>query len=79
MPGLTVPEEFDDWPFDARNFVLAQANTALELRQEICSLSGIAFDEERESDRATQFSKEEMAMLVMALGGPDRNGAEASR
>ncbi|WP_435075930.1 hypothetical protein [Halococcus sp. AFM35] len=68
--GLDVPDEFDDWPFEAKAFVLAEANTTAELRKEICGLAGLSFDG-MESDKAGQFTKDEMATLVMALGGPD--------
>ena len=70
--GLTVPDEFDDWPFDARKFVLAEANTTVDLRREICDLAGMSFDDVA-SDKAGQFTKDEMSVLVMALGGPDGN------
>jgi len=39
--NLTVPDEADEWPHEARAFVLAEANTAADLRQEIDSLAGM--------------------------------------
>ena len=72
---LEVPEEFDSdsWPFEARKFVLAEANTTAALRKEICGLAGMSFDKP-DSQKAGQFTKEELATLVMALGGPDGDG-----
>ena len=74
MSDLTVPDEFGEWPFEARQFVLAEANTAIELREEICGLVGLP-TKDWSSDAASQFTKAEMAMLVMALGGPDGGGS----
>lgn len=67
--NIDVPAEYDDWPHDARAFVLAEANTAVDLREEINSLVGFT-SEDLESDSAAQFTKEELAELIMALGGP---------
>lgn len=67
---LTVPEEFEDWPFDAKAFVLAEANGAKALRHEIDSLAGMSHDNEN-ADNAGSFTKAELATLVMALGGPE--------
>jgi len=69
MSDLDVPDKYDDWPFDAKNFVLAEANTALELRHEIEALAGMEKTDE-EGRAVSQFSKDEMATIVMALGGP---------
>lgn len=76
MPGtnLEVPDEFDEWPYDARSFVLAEANTVIDLRKEVDALAGIS-SEELKNDSAGQFTKEEMATLVMALGGPSGGGS----
>ena len=70
--NVEVPDEFDEWPFEARAFVLAEANTALDLRQEIDSLSGMEHDSD--SDKANQFTKEELSQIVMALVGPQESG-----
>ncbi|MFD1515089.1 hypothetical protein [Halomarina rubra] len=75
MSDLTVPEEFDNWPFDVRSFVLAEANTAVELREQIDSLAGLSSDD-WESDNAGAFTKTELATLVMALGGPQGGDAQ---
>ena len=69
MTNIDVPDEFDDWPYDARSFVLAEANSAVELREEVNSLVGLS-SEEFDSDNAASFTKEELAELIMALGGP---------
>lgn len=66
--NIDVPDEFDEWPFEARAFVLAEANTAADLRQEIDSLAGMEHD--TEMDTHQRFTNEELAQLVMALGGP---------
>lgn len=74
MSEIAVPDEFDDWPFDARRFVLAEANTAVELRDGINAIVGLSNDD-YESDNAGQFTKDELAALLMALGGPTRGDA----
>jgi len=66
--NLTIPDEADEWPHEARAFVLAEANTAKELRQEIDSLAGMPND--ADDDKAGAFTKDELAQLVLALGGP---------
>lgn len=66
--NLTIPDEADEWPHEARTFVLAEANTAAELRQEIDSLAGMTND--ADDDKAAAFTKDELAQLVLALGGP---------
>lgn len=70
--NLDVPDEYDEWPHDARSFVLAESNTAVDLREEINSLAGMAG--EFESANAGLFTKEDLAELVIALGGPQRGG-----
>jgi len=72
--SLDVPEEFDEWPFEARSFVLAEANTAAELRQAICNHTGMSF-EDVDDGHEGKFTKEQMAVLVRALGGPDGDGS----
>lgn len=67
--NLNIPDEYDDWPHDARRFVLAEANSAVALREEINSLAGLSSDEYK-SDNAGAFTKDQLAMLVIALGGP---------
>lgn len=66
--NLTIPDEADEWPHEARAFVLAEANTAADLRQEIDSLAGMTND--ADDDKAAAFTKDELAQLVLALGGP---------
>jgi len=67
---LTIPDEFEDWPFEARQFVLAEANDALSLRKELDSLAGLN-SEDLQKDQAGQFTKVQLATVVMALGGPN--------
>lgn len=71
--NLDVPEEFNDWPHETRSFVLAEANTAKDLRREINALAGLS-SEGVENDGAGRFTKEQLATLVMALGGPNGGG-----
>lgn len=71
--SLTVPDEADEWPHDARRFVLAEANGAEALRREINNIVGLQHDDYR-GDNAGQFRKEEMAAIVLALGGPQDGG-----
>jgi hypothetical protein len=73
VSDLTVPDEFDEWPFEARAFVLAEANSARALREEICDHTGLSFDPEDETP--DRFTKDQLAVLVMALGGPDQGGS----
>ena len=65
--NLDVPDEYDEWPHDARAFVLAEANTAQELRQEIDSLAGM--EHKSDADAPQAFTTDELAQIVMALGG----------
>lgn len=69
--NLDVPDEYEDWPFEARAFVLAEANTSAELRQEIDSLAGMEHDPD--ADAHQQFTNDELAQIVMALGGPQES------
>jgi hypothetical protein len=66
--NIDVPEEFDEWPFDARRFVLAEANTAADLRREIDALAGMSSDG-WEQDQPLRLTKDQAAALLMALGG----------
>ena len=70
--NLTVPDKYSEWPHDARSFVLAEANTASEIRREIDSLAGMSHDSA--SDTPGRFTKEELTQIVMALGGPQEDG-----
>lgn len=76
MPELEVPDEFHDWPFDAKRFVLAEAKTVEDLREEIDSLVGLNH-EEVDGRQAGQFRKDQLAAIVMALGGPQGDGSNA--
>lgn len=70
---VDVPDRWEDWPFEARAYVLAEANSAVELRESINSIVGMPNDE-FESDNALSLTKSEAAQILMALGGP--NGSE---
>lgn len=68
MADLDVPEEFDEWPFEVRRFVLAEANQRQEIRQEIDDIIGLSRDWQK---NPLHFTKIEAAAIVIALGGPD--------
>ncbi|MEZ3163255.1 hypothetical protein ABNG03_00210 [Halorubrum sp. RMP-47] len=69
--NLDIPGEYEDWPFEAPAFVLAEANTAADLRQEIDSLAGMKHD--TEMDTHQRFTNDELVQLVIALGGPQES------
>ncbi|WP_114578553.1 hypothetical protein [Saliphagus sp. LR7] len=73
--GADVPDEWEDWPFDARAYVLAEANNAIDLRREIEDIVGMEPIEEADNGKAGQFTKAQLAMILMALGGPGGEGA----
>lgn len=68
--SVDVPDEFDEWPFEARRFVLAEANDAKTLREAINGIVGLP-NEKYRGDNAGQFTKEQLAAILMALGGPE--------
>lgn len=70
MGKLEIPDEFDEWPFEAKRFVLAEANTVIDLREEIETIVGLS-GRDMESHAAGSFTKEELAAIVLALGGPN--------
>ena len=67
--SVDVPDEYEEFPFEAKRFVLAEANHAKEIRREIEAIVGLE-PEEIEGRGASQFTKEQMAAILMALGGP---------
>lgn len=68
---LTVPDEAEEWPHDARRFVLAEANTTVDLRREIEDIVGLPHHDVSNGDgNAGQFTKEQLAAILLALGGP---------
>jgi hypothetical protein len=69
MADVDVPDEYEAFPFEAKRFVLAEANTVVEIRRAINNIVGLPNDE-IESDHANSFTKEELAAILMALGGP---------
>jgi hypothetical protein len=69
MAGVTVPEEYEEWPFEARRFVLAEANDTVALRRKIEEIVGLPHEDVE--DNAGQFTKDELAAVLMALGGPE--------
>ena len=70
MPAdVSAPEEYEEFPFEAKRFVLAEANTAVELRRAVNNIVGLS-NEGLESGNASKLTKEELAAILMALGGP---------
>lgn len=69
MSDVDVPDEYEEFPFEAKRFVLAEANTVVEIRREINNIVGLP-NEGLESDSASNLTKEELAAILMALGGP---------
>jgi len=72
--NLTVPDEFEEWPHETRSFVLAEANTVVDLRRELDSLAGIT-GTDYDNDNAVTFCAEELATIILALGGPQGAGS----
>jgi predicted alpha-1,6-mannanase (GH76 family) len=70
MADLTVPDRFGEWPHDARRFVLAEANTAAEIRAEIDSVVGLD-STSWEDQTALSLTKGEAAAILLALKGPE--------
>lgn len=66
--SVTLPPQADDWEFEARRFAISEANSAQEIREEIDAIVGLEGDCD-DSD-AGWFAKDELAMLLLALGGP---------
>jgi hypothetical protein len=69
VSDVDVPDEYEEFPFEAKRFVLAEANTVVEIRREINNIVGLP-NEGLESDSASNLTKEELAAILMALGGP---------
>lgn len=67
---LDTPDGWEDWPFEAKRAGLAGQNTALELRQHINDRVGLSC-EDMDADQAGRMTKEELAAVFMALGGPE--------
>lgn len=67
--ALDLPDDFGEWPFEARASTLAAATTGTELRTEIDNIVGMPTGEYNDTDPFF-FSKVEMAKIVLALGGP---------
>jgi len=74
--SVYLPPEADEWDFEARRYALSEANRAVDLRKEIDAIIG---DEDptwtTTGREAGSFSKDELALVLLALGGP-REGDE---
>lgn len=68
---VTVPDEADEWPFEAKAAAISEANDAADIRSEVDSIAGIPDPSwEGQSDRASAFTKYELTLILLALGGP---------
>lgn len=68
---MKIPDGADDWPFEARAAAYAEKNTATDIRKEIDSIVGITDPSwSEEGDRSGWFTKYELVLLLLALGGP---------
>jgi hypothetical protein len=69
--SVEMPEKAEDWPFEAKHTALSEANTCNDIREEIRAIVGPTMIDEGEEGRdASQFTKKEMAAILLALGGP---------
>ena len=69
--SVDVPPKADDWPFEAKRSAVSEANTAAEIREEIDDILGDSDPRWFEvGGDPGQFTKGELAMLLLALGGP---------
>lgn len=71
MGEVEVPDEFSEWPHEARRFVLAEANTVADIRREIDGLVGLDSTGWKNNSDPGGFTKAELAAVLMALGGPE--------
>ena len=69
MSEITVPDGFEDWPFDAQQLALAERNGMKTLRNRINDIVGMPHADEPKC--AGNFTKEEMAAILLALGAPE--------
>lgn len=69
--SVSLPPEADEWQFEAKRYAVSEANTAAEIRAEIDGILGDG--EPRWGETGVDpghFTKDELAMLLLALGGP---------
>jgi hypothetical protein len=70
MTDVYVPPS-DDTEFENKRDITAAANTTAELREEIDAIIGLESPAWTETDALPrQFNKDELALLLLALGGP---------
>lgn len=68
---VTLPEEAEDWPFEARHMALSEANSVADIQNEIAAIVGPEYvSETDESTKSNALKKQELAAILMALGGP---------
>lgn len=66
--SLDYPSAYDKLEYDERVEVISAMNSNAELRTEIDDIVGL--DHDWYSGQASHFTSDDMAALVIALGGP---------
>jgi len=73
--SASMPENAADWPFEARVTALAQHNTSVDIRKEIDNIIGLSNPRwDASNSDSGHFNKEELSLLLLALGGPQEAG-----
>lgn len=69
--SVEMPDNTEDWPFEAKHTALSEANKAKEIRSEIAGIVGAELIRDPDDCSAPgDFTKREMAAMLLALGGP---------
>lgn len=72
MGDVVVPEDADDWPFEAKAAAISERNVVEDIREEIDGIAGIPDPRWTQVDLdAGSFTKYELVIVLLALGGPD--------
>lgn len=70
MP-VDIPDKAGEWPFEAKAAAICEVNTTTDVRSEIDAIAGIEDPNWQGNDStANQFTKYELTLLLLALGGP---------
>lgn len=73
--NVVVPEEAEEWPFEAKVAAISENNTIRDIREEIDGIVGFSDPAWRdyggnELSNGSDFTKKELVELLLALGGP---------
>jgi len=69
--SVYLPPKADEWEFEAKRYALSEANRAVDLREEIDAIIGNDDPTWTTTGREpASFSKDELALVLLALGGP---------